>query len=1389
MDGLSQSSVNCILQDKKGFIWLGTRDGLNKFDGYSFKSFKNEPNNPASISNNEITCLCQDDSGLLWIGTRGGGLNIYDPHSESFVRFQNRQNDPGSLKSNVVLSIFIDSKNNTWIGTTNALYKAVRINTKDSIINLSFVNVSKDIKVYLVPGFSVRNINESRNGNLLIATESGIYLFNTSTYHFKELGIPNVNDYFFTCSYQQSNNILWLGTFDAGILKVIFERNEESRIVKIERFDRSIAGFKHLNHNRVDALLADRFNNLWIATRGGLVRLNLNTNTKSVFSSDPFDERSISDNKLNSLFVDRTGVLWIGTESQGVNKYDLYKKKFYHFKSIPGNANSLSNNVVSAIYGGQKDIIWVGTDGGGIDKIDFSNFNSPQFTHYKNNPNTPGSLLSDNILSLYQDKQNTLWVGSSCNFLIKMNNGRFPCKNMTINGYIFAIMEDNLGNLWTGNWNYGLNRIDKLSGTFKNFRHIDSDPNSLSFNAIFSIYQDKDRSIWVGTKGGGLNKFIDPNANPEEAKFKIYKNDPNNPSSISHNDVYCIYQDKSGVLWVGTGGGLNKVIYIIKDNRPELTFKSYLEKDGLPNGVIYGILEDNSNNLWLSTNKGISQFNPFTEKFINYDIHDGLQANEFHQNASCMDSKGRIYFGGINGINIFIPDSIKTNPFQPQVVITNIKIMGKPAEIGKKLNGKIILKNSVTETNNIQLTFRDKEITIEFAALHFADPKKNKYKYRLIGFNDQWQEISSQARSVTYTNLDNGNYVFNVIASNNDGKWNEVPTSMNIKVLPPPWKTVWAYFFYFLIIVLLLLIFRKYSLIANEEKNNLKIEHIERTKLEELSRLKIQFFTNVSHELRTPLTLINSPLEDLLNYKKTDNYIKQQLNLMHRNTNRLLQMINQLLDFRKIDSGQLKLKISEINLIELITDIYISFSQHAKARNINLHFMHQDENIQLWIDKEKIATVFYNILSNAFKFSLDKSSIVIEVSIAEKSKSLLYPLKKFFGRATSNQLQYVVTEIRDNGIGIEKQHLEKIFDRFYQVSEKENQKFEGSGIGLAIAREYIKMHGGLIEVDSIAGEGSSFKVSLPIGKKHLDATNVTFIEQHDSTNTIDTLLQSIQKASAEEEKVEAELLTDSDQNNLSKLLILIVEDNIEMLEYIGSKLAPKYKIIKASNGAKGMEMAIEKNPDLIIADLMMPEMDGIELCKRIKTDINTSHIPIIILTAKSTEESVIEGLETGADVYISKPFNFEILKAQIKTLLDSRQKMRLNFTRQLILEPKVVTITSTDERFLQKLMDVVEHNLGDVNFGIKELTQSMGMSHSVIFRKTKSLTGLNVVEFIRSIRLKKAALILKKNKLPISEVSYMVGFSDPKYFSKCFIKEFGITPSEYSNNNEIDKTR
>jgi len=556
------------------------------------------------------------------------------------------------------------------------------------------------------------------------------------------------------------------------------------------------------------------------------------------------------------------------------------------------------------------------------------------------------------------------------------------------------------------------------------------------------------------------------------------------------------------------------------------------------------------------------------------------------------------------------------------------------------------------------------------------------------------------------------------------------------------------------------ILFKKYTLIKVTRKHQLVIDSLEKSKIEELSKMKIQFFTNISHELRTPLTLISNPLQDLINSKKVDASVKKELSVIQRNVDRLLQLVNQLLDFRKIDSGELKLKISQTNLVELLSEICQSFEQYANSRNISLQYLHKDEEIILWLDREKIITVFFNLISNAFKYSPDNSAITIEI---DRKPAL-----------EGDEHDYVEVKVTDEGIGIEKEFLPHIFDRFYQVQGPHQHGKAGTGIGLAISKEYIEAHQGKITVESTPGKGTTFTVTLPLRKEQLtdfiELTGDVLTEKENreaTTQLINALSASIDSGW-------------SPAMNEAKKSMLIIEDNTDLLHYLANRFSGKYHVTVADNGAKGYQLALEKNPDIIITDIMMPDMDGITLCRKLKNDLRTSHIPIIILTARTTEESNLEGLEAGADVYIQKPFNFDILKAQVRSLIDSREKIRINFSKNIILQPREIVATSLDERFMMKLMEVIEKNIANPDFGIKHLTDEMNMSHSVIFRKVKALTGSNVIEFIRSVRLKKAAQLLQKQKLPVSEVSLMVGFNDAKYFSKCFIKEFGVSPREYA---------
>jgi signal transduction histidine kinase/ligand-binding sensor domain-containing protein/DNA-binding NarL/FixJ family response regulator len=1360
-DGLSQSSVFSIFQDKQGFMWFGTRDGLNRYDGYKFKIFQHIVGDTFSISSNEISTITDDTCGNLWIGTIGGGLNIFDPIHERFYN----NNSFGKLLSatqQMVNTIFRDSKGNMWIGTRGGLYLAVADKNFSNNHKITLSEISDITGNDIYKGIAVRHILESKRKNLLLATDNGLFYFNPETKIIKQFNIPNAQLYIYTSSYQENDNTFWFGSFDYGLFRLTFKNNEEGEINNTERFNTFSEGYYNMPNQRAEAMIGDKNGNLWVSTRSGVVRFKLSQKTKDIFKSDPINSRSISDNRNNSLFIDNTGILWIGAEYQGINKVNLNSKPFLLIRNIPGNNNSLINNYVSAISGLHEDAIFIGTDGSGFDLLNINKENKFQFTHF--NISSFPSLLENQIISLVQDRNGIVWLGWARNSLGEFNPATKSIKYHLNPGHIFSLCRGSGDFLWIGTWIHGLFRYNIKTGTFEQYLH-NNNPNSISIDIILSTYEDNNKVLWVGTKGGGLNCLKDIYASPSTAEFTIYKHIPDSSSSLSNNDVNCILQTKDNTIWVCTADGLNKVIYNTENN---LQFKSYLQKDGLPNSFIYGALEDSKGNLWLSTNKGISRFDPKTEEFKNYDQNDGLQSDEFRHNAYFKDEAGNMYFGGNNGLNIFNPDSIKENSFIPKVVITDIKIPGKnESEITSLCN------QSIPYIKEIELTYKEKEISIEFTALHYAVPHKNQYKYRLKGFNSEWQVVSSNKRSATYTNLDQGDYVFQVKASNNDGIWNETPVELKIKVLPPPWKSIWAIISYIILIASALLIFRNYSLIAVKEKNKLIIEHLEREKFEELSKLKIQFFTNVSHELRTPLTLINSPLEELLLNEKLDEYSKQQLGLMQRNVNRLLQMINQLLDFRKIDSGLLKLTVSEINIIELINDVSQSFIQHAETRNINFHFLPFQDSAILWIDKEKVRTILFNLLSNAFKYSPDGSTIIIETNAYMKEFKPRGRLKKLMHVKSGKKIQFFEIKITDTGIGIEKHQLKKIFDRFYQASESP-VNVGGSGIGLAISREYIEMHGGTIDVESTINKGSCFTILIPFDKEHFNNEYVSFVEVITTKETVQNLLATEENKTFEK----------PNQDKDDKPLLLFVEDNQELCDYLVSKLNDQYKVEIAMNGLKGIEIAIERNPDLIITDLMMPELDGIEMCRKLKTEIQTSHIPIIILTAKSTEENTVEGLETGADVYIIKPFSINILKAQIKSLLDTRQKLKNNFNRQLVLQPKEVAVTSIDERFMKKLLEVVEANIADPNFGIKEMTTQMNMSHSVLFRKIKSLTGLNVVEFMRSFRLKKAALILAKKKIPISEVSFMTGFSDPKYFSKCFQKEFGMTPTDYSNKQE-----
>jgi signal transduction histidine kinase/DNA-binding response OmpR family regulator len=854
--------------------------------------------------------------------------------------------------------------------------------------------------------------------------------------------------------------------------------------------------------------------------------------------------------------------------------------------------------------------------------------------------------------------------------------------------------------------------------------------------------------------GGGLNKF-----DKKEEKFYSYKHDPNNPNSISNNLVSTIYQDKNGVLWIGTeGGGLNRLVPSDKEEFPP-TFIQYRQKDGLSNDFVYGILEDKHHNLWLSTKNGLSKFNPdavddkgiaMPSAFRNYYAYDGFQDNEFTFGSNFKNSKSEMFLGGPNGFNAFYPDSLKENLTIPPVVITDFKVLNKNYD----------LDTSITEIDKIILSHNENFFSFEFAVLDYIAPEKNNYAYKLDGLENDWNYVDNR-NFAHYTNLSPGKYVFRVKGSNNNGIWNEEGTSIRIIITPPWWKSWWAYVSYVCLLFGLIYFVRRYELNRQYLKHSWKLKQMEADKFQEIDRMRSRFFANISHEFRTPLTLIKGPVQQMLS-KDFKGNIEKQYQMILRNTNRLMQLINQLLDLSKLESGQIKLRTSPEDIIPLMKGLAQSFESLSNQRNITLQFQSYENKIIAYIDRDKFEKIIVNLLSNAFKFTPEGGKIIVDFGMPKVE------LK------TNSKIATI--SISNSGPGIPAERLDKVFDRFYKADESYTKDSEGTGIGLALTKELVELHHGEIKVKSEAGKGATFTIHLPLGKKHLlpeeiipEPTEISSKTEMDSIE-FEPLLSS-------ETKVE----TTSHQGVKDSPTLLIVEDNPDMRDYMHGCLESCYSIREAENGEKGIQQALRYSPDLIISDIMMPKMDGFQFCAKIKTDERTSHIPVILLTAKASGESKIEGLETGADDYLTKPFDTRELQVRIKNLIEQRRQLQEKFRRGIIVQPGDIAVTSIDEQLLQRAINAVENNISDPAFDTAAMAKEVGASRMLLHTKLKALTGQSTGEFIRTLRLKRAAHLLQQGYGNVSQVAFDVGFQSLSYFAKTFRKQFGQSPSHYAS--------
>jgi len=1321
-DGLSNSTIECIFQDHRGFIWFGTRDGLNKYDGNQITVFKHN-NNENSISDNFIRCIFEDQNHTLWIGT-SDGLNRFNAEKNNFVTY--RAKEKKNQTNNIITSVKETGKGilvGTYGGGLNLLDQKSNTFSRYQYQSDQLKTGRRDY---------INDLYCDAKGNIWIATDAGIHVLNLNSG--RSTVIKALGNESFRVIKKAPNDTFWFGTEENGLIHYDPDKNTVKTYQHQEKNGTSIGS------NLVRAIAFDKHKNLWIGgINGGLNLFNSNTETFTHYQNEPGNASSLSQRTVSALFIDRQENLWIGTHRGGVNLYSPQAEKFKLVRQEP-NKNSLSYNDVRAFHEDKSGNIYIGTDGGGLD---IYNKASKAFIHHRYNPFNPNSIGADAILDITEVKNSMLLVGTWAGGLNLMHSdGSFTRFNHSANpssissDYVQKTFEDSSGNIWIGTYYGGLNLFDPNT---KQFKRITAGKNGsqLSGNNIVSINEDQYKNLWIGTDDGGLNCY-----NLHTQVFTHYF-----MGNGKKPDLRVIFIDSKGILWVGQAG-------LYRFNRTKNKFELYTTKAGLSTEFIKGIIEDDKGNFWISTAHGLTRFNPHNETFKKYNTGDGLQGLEFETNAYLKTRDGEMFFGGINGFNSFFPDDIKTNKFIPPVYLTEFQIFNQ--KILPNTEGSV-LENDISYTKEIELDYDQASISFRFASLNYVANENNNYAYRLEGEDKDWI-FAGHVKQAFYTNLDPGTYTFNVRASNNDNVWNTTATKLKIIISPPFWATWW-----FRLIVVATALYLTY--LALSFKRRLEIRKIEEEKREEMHQTQLQFFTNISHEFRTPLSLILGPIERLLK-EDTQESFQSYYNTIHRNANRLLRLINELMDFRKTASGALKLNVVNGNLNLFIDEVAEEFSEMAAEKEIS--FTVEKENIpaDIWFDRQVIEKIILNLINNSIKYTKSGGTLKLQVFHDLSAHKPAFE-NQLVIKSDYEASAYIYFRVIDSGIGISKDSIQHLFERYYRITETHL----GSGVGLAFVKSLTILHKGLIQVSSERNKGTEIIIGIP-GSKIDYTLNEQFSQNNEPGGT---RLESINYRSETEvpqtdiEPTPADVATS----------ILIVDDNEELRTFLKDTLSPFYSISEASDGHSGLEQVKNNLPDLIISDVMMPGMNGTDFCKLIKEDIETSHIPFLMLTAKNSVEAEIEGAESGADLYFTKPININLLQLTIKNIFEQRQKLKDHYLKNKDTEPKALAYSERDKTFITKLLSIIDAEMINPEMDIDYLCKEIGMSRTKLYQKIKSITGQSIGEFVRSARLRKAIEIMKTEDVLMTEVMYRIGIQTQSYFTKAFKKEFGVTPTGY----------
>jgi signal transduction histidine kinase/ligand-binding sensor domain-containing protein/DNA-binding response OmpR family regulator len=1362
--GLSHSDAMAVAQDRAGFIWVGTNRGIDRYDGYHLKQYALPINPRNGISGNRIKTLHVARDGRLWVGTERAGLGLYDSNADRLLNFDENRAPAAyrtlmqALSQSSVPALTTDHQGRLWVGTGA---QGVFVLAFDKQGALSSVRQVPPPTEHPTDNYRVSSLATDAEGKIWMGTyNAGLRVIRPENARLVAEATPVAG--IVRALHLDRRGDLWIGT-DHNVLWVSAANRRTVRQLQ--------AHPQALTYPQLQSILLDTAGRLWVGTNYGLYVWKAAPATGMAPPLRPAptlllpkdnEAFSINSERVHQIFEDRNQIIWLCASAGGLNKVDLHQKPFAQLRQQLSGSSTLANNYINTVYQEKgRNILWSGTRNG-LSAYDLS---TKTYRNYLNQE-WVGNNRGVDVSAITQTRDGTLWFGTRGKGLTSLTRRdgqetlhayvKLSSTTNLANGSIESLAQDRFGSLWVATFTSGLFRLSPEGKLLSEYRLGSGGLPTEHFTYL--LYDQREDVLWASTSDAGLLKLRV--TADSLVLLKQFKQSARIPNGLQVNYVWPLLLDPQGTLWIGTiGGGLHR---LTRDAQGHEAIQSYARY--LPETDVESLLADDEGHLWIG-GTGLYRFTPATRQYLRYDVADGLQSNAFKIGAAARGEDGTLYFGGINGISYFQPHDIRPNPYPPVVQLTGLRIANQPVAVGKELNGRVVLTQSLSAPQTVKIRASENDFSVEFVGLNYSNPQKNRYAYRLIGYNQGWVYPAAGQRTASFANLPPGEYTFEVKASNGEGVWSRRPAVMHFDVRAPWYKTGWAYLLYAALIAGAVALYRRIEMAQQGLKNRLVLEQFQTEKEKELTGLKLGFFTNVSHELRTPLTLILAPMEEIMSSPGPVPNLRNKVQLMHKQTRKLLDLVNELLDFRKVETGNVPLRTSQSDVVQFLTEAYATFQFKAQERGVNYPLDVPDEPIQLYFDRSKLEIILTNLLANAFKYTREKGRVELTATtVGNPGAEAVYN----DGQLTGN---YLKVNVSDTGTGIAAHELNRIFDPYYQASHTNTLRMSGTGIGLSLARQFAELHGGQLTVASTEGVGTCFELRLPFGRQHLRPEDV----QEESGPDLPTHEQLL-------------TLLEEDQLTLSEevkktgrpLRLLVVEDNDDVRHYLQELFASEYDVSTAEDGVEGWEKALSLLPDLIISDVMMPRSDGLELCQKIKQQPKTAHIPVLLLTARTAETQQLEGLGVGADEYMSKPFNPALLQAKATSLLRNRQKLHEYYQRHILLEPTEIVVADVDRQFLESAMAVVEQHLVDPEFSVQVLVREMAMSQSVFYRRIKSITGQTAVEFIRDVRMKRAAQLLAQTQMRVSEVAFEVGVEDAKYFRRMFQKIYNLSPSEYA---------